>query len=41
LERRHAEVFRNQPLLSPRNQAALLRELLQSSGISDSMGLGQ
>jgi RNA polymerase sigma factor (sigma-70 family) len=41
LERRHAEVFRNQPLLSPRNQAALLRELLQSSGINDSMGLGQ
>ena len=41
LERRHAEVFRNQPLLSPRNQAALLRELLLSSGINDSMGLGQ
>ena len=41
LERLHAEIFRDQPLLTPRNQAALLRELLQSSGIRESMELGQ
>ena len=39
LERRHAEIFRDQPLLAPRNQAALLRDLLQKSGVRDSMGL--
>jgi RNA polymerase sigma factor (sigma-70 family) len=41
LERRHADIFRDQPLLTPRKQAALLQELLRKSGISASMGLEQ
>ena len=41
LERHHAEVYRDQPLLTPQNEAALLRELLQKTGIRDSMGLDQ
>jgi RNA polymerase sigma factor (sigma-70 family) len=41
LERRHADIFRGQPLLAPRAQAALLRELLTETGIRDSMGLDQ
>lgn len=41
LERQHAEIFRDQPLLAPPDQAALLRDLLQQSGIRQSMGLDQ
>jgi RNA polymerase sigma factor (sigma-70 family) len=38
-DRRHAALFRDQPLLAPREQAVLLRELLQISGVRDSMRL--
>ncbi len=41
LERRHAKIFRDQPLLAPREEATLLRRLLENTGISESMGLGQ
>ena len=41
LERKHAEIFRDQPLLAPREEATLLRRLLENTGIRESMGLGQ
>jgi RNA polymerase sigma factor (sigma-70 family) len=41
LDRRHAEIFRDQPLLTPRDQSTLLKELLQQSGIRKTMGLDQ
>jgi RNA polymerase sigma factor (sigma-70 family) len=41
LERRHAEIFRDQPLLTPRDHSTLLRELLQQTGVRKMMGLDQ
>jgi RNA polymerase sigma factor (sigma-70 family) len=41
LERRHAEIFRGQPLLTPRDHSTLLKELLQQTGIRKIMGLDQ
>lgn len=41
LERRHAEIFRDQPLLTPRDHSTLLKELLQQTGIRKIMGLDQ
>jgi RNA polymerase sigma factor (sigma-70 family) len=41
LEQRHAEIFRQQPLLEPRDRALTLQKLLQESGISKNMGLNQ
>jgi RNA polymerase sigma factor (sigma-70 family) len=39
LERLHAELFRQGPLLHPREHATRLRELLQSAGVREGMGL--
>ena len=41
LERLHAEVFRDQPLLAAPDQAVLVRDLLQQSGVRRSMGIDQ
>jgi RNA polymerase sigma factor (sigma-70 family) len=41
LEQRHAEIFRQQSLLQPRDQAIALEKLLQKTGISRNMGLKQ
>ena len=41
LEQRHAEIFRQQSLLQPRDQAIALEKLLQETGISRNMGLKQ
>jgi RNA polymerase sigma factor (sigma-70 family) len=41
LDRLHAEIFREQPLLAPRDQSILLKELLRQTGIRKSMGLDQ
>lgn len=40
LERRYAEIFREQPLLSPPDQASQLRALLQQTGLQRSLGAG-
>jgi len=39
LDRRYAEVFRDQPLVSPRDQARRLVELVRHTGVSRSMEL--
>ena len=39
LERQHAQIFREQPLLAPRKQALELQKLLAETGIRDSLGL--
>jgi RNA polymerase sigma factor (sigma-70 family) len=39
LERQHAQIFREQPLLEPRKAALELGKLLKESGIQNSMGL--
>jgi RNA polymerase sigma factor (sigma-70 family) len=39
LERQHAQIFRDQPLLAPREHALELRRLLFETGIRDTMGL--
>lgn len=39
LDRRYAEVFRDQPLVSPRDQATRLVELVRHTGVSRSMEL--
>ena len=41
LERRHAQIFREQPLLAPRDEALALRRLLQETGVRQTMGLEQ
>jgi len=40
LERRHAEIYRDQPLLAPLDHAAQLRELFRQTGLERSMDLG-
>lgn len=39
LERQHAQIFREQSLLAPRQQVSALRKLLKETGIRDTMGL--
>jgi len=41
LERQHAEIYRGQPLLSPPDHGARLRELLCKTGLQRSMELGE
>jgi len=39
LERRHAQIFREESLLAPREEALKLRKLLEDSGIREAIGL--
>jgi len=41
LARRHAQIYREQPLLAPRDQALAVRRLLHETGIGRAMGLEQ